>query len=122
MKAKSRPKARPHRAAAGEPAARRATPPQAVKPPAVRAKLVRIGNLRGVRLPKAIIEQAGLTGDVEIAVEENRVVIRPAGGEDLRAGWEEQFKRAIARHGPPESMDPAWEFMPNEFDEKEWTW
>jgi antitoxin MazE len=52
-----------------------------------RAKLVRIGNSRGVRLPKPLIEQAGLSGYVELDVREGAIVIRPAEGP--RAGWAE---------------------------------
>jgi antitoxin MazE len=88
----------------------------------VKAKLVRVGNSRGVRLPKSVIEQAGLTTDVEISVEHNCIIIQPAKKKKPRADWEQRFKKAIAKHGPPQPMDPDWEFMPNEFDEKEWTW
>ena len=88
----------------------------------VKAKLVRIGNSRGVRLPKAVIEQAGLATDVEIAVRDSQVVIRSASANSPRAGWDRAFKLAIAKHGPAEPMDPGWELTPNDFDEKEWTW
>jgi len=89
---------------------------------AVKAKLVRIGNSRGVRLPKAVIEQAGLATDVEIAVRDSQVVIRSARANSPRSGWERAFKLAIAKHGPAEPMDQDWELTPNDFDEKEWTW
>jgi len=94
----------------------------APRPAGIKGKLIRIGNSRGVRLPKAVIEQAGLTDDVEIAVRDGTVVIQSPADANPRAGWEEAFKRAIAKHGPPEPIDPDWELMPNEFDEKEWTW
>ena len=41
----------------------------------MKAQIVRIGNSRGVRLPKAVIEQAGLTEEVELEVRGNTVVI-----------------------------------------------
>jgi antitoxin MazE len=50
----------------------------------MRAHLVRIGNSQGVRLPKAIIEEAGLGRDLDVAVESGAVVIR---GAQARAGW-----------------------------------
>lgn len=54
-------------------------------------RLVRIGNSRGVRLPKAVIEQVGFDDEVELHVEARRVVIervtRP------RAGWAEAVRR-----------------------------
>jgi antitoxin MazE len=88
----------------------------------VRGKLVQIGNSRGVRLPKTVIEQAGLTPDVEIAVHDNQVIIRSARRDIPRAGWEEQIKKALAEHG--EDVDVEWLSAPmrGEFEEKEWTW
>ena len=49
--------------------------------------LIRIGNSQGVRLPKAVIEQAGLTKDLELEVTDGGVVIRPA--KRPRQGWAE---------------------------------
>ena len=34
----------------------------------MKARLVRIGNSRGLRLPKPLIEEAGLKDEVEIAL------------------------------------------------------
>jgi antitoxin MazE len=88
----------------------------------VKGKLVQIGNSRGVRLPKAVIERAGLTADVEITVRDNQVIIRSAGEEGPRAGWEEQIKMALLER--PENMDVDWLDAPSTstFEEKEWTW
>jgi antitoxin MazE len=44
----------------------------------MKARLVRIGNSRGIRLPKAIIDQVGLDDEVELLVEDQRLVIVPA--------------------------------------------
>ncbi len=43
----------------------------------MKARLVRIGNSRGVRLPKPLIEEAGLSDEVELQVRDGSVVIRP---------------------------------------------
>ena len=50
----------------------------------MRAHLVRIGNSQGVRLPKAIIEEARLGRDLDVVVESGAVIIR---GAQARAGW-----------------------------------
>jgi antitoxin MazE len=83
----------------------------------MKVDLVRIGNSRGVRIPKAIIEQCGFGERVEMTVEDGRLVISPL--KHPREGWEEMF-RAAAEAGdlPPE---PEFDF-PNEWDEREWTW
>jgi len=55
----------------------------------MRARIVRIGNSKGIRLPKPIIEQAGITENVDIVVEDEKIIIRPIS--TPRAGWDEAF-------------------------------
>ena len=57
----------------------------------MKARLVRIGNSRGLRLPKAVIEQVGLDDEVELVVEGRRIVITPA--RRPRAGWAEAVQK-----------------------------
>jgi antitoxin MazE len=78
----------------------------------VKARLVRIGNSRGVRLAKPLLEQAGLEDEVEIRVEPGAVIITAAGSP--RAGWAE----AAAKYGPTHLLDApsATRF------EDEWEW
>jgi antitoxin MazE len=62
--------------------------------------LIAIGNSRGIRLPKAVIDQAGLKDDVDITVTRGAVIIRPL--HTARAGWAEAAKacHADGDHGP----------------------
>jgi antitoxin MazE len=83
----------------------------------MKTSLVRIGNSQGVRIPKAIIEQCGLTAEVDLSVKGGAVVI--AASRKPRAGWAEAFKR-MAEAGDDALLIP--DDLPNEFDEKEWTW
>lgn len=79
----------------------------------MRTRLVRIGNSRGLRLPKPLLKQAGLEDEVEIRVEPGALVIAPIA--PPRAGWAE----AAAKHGPSGLLDtPA----ATRFDEEEWRW
>jgi antitoxin MazE len=82
----------------------------------MKTKLVKIGNSRGIRLPKAIIEQVGLTDSVELQVEGDRIVIR--GAADPRAGWEEAAQRMHAC-GDDVLLD---DWVPTKFDQEEWEW
>jgi antitoxin MazE len=84
--------------------------------PLVKARIVRIGNSRGIRIPKPLIEQTGLTEDVEIVVQGNALVISPAGR--ARAGWGEAF-RTMAARGDDRLLD---EPRPTRWDEDEWRW
>jgi len=80
----------------------------------MKARLVRIGNSRGVRLPKAVIRQCGLGEEVEIDVEGDRVVIRPVARRP-RAGWDGAFA-ALSGSGEDRPLDlPA-----SEWDRTEW--
>jgi antitoxin MazE len=82
----------------------------------VRAKLVKIGNSRGVRLSRPLLEQAGLVDDVEISVEPGLLTIRPAPATSRpRAGWAD-----AAAAGPPEPLlDPP---TPTRFEDEDWQW
>jgi antitoxin MazE len=79
----------------------------------MKTRLVRIGNSRGVRIPKAMLEQVGLEDEIELRVEDGALVISPVTAP--RAGWAE----AVAKYGPSELLD---EPSPTRFDEEEWTW
>ena len=72
-------------------------PAKPAKAPVKTVKLVRIGNSRGVRLPKAVIELARLGDEVELAVRGDEVILKSL--EHPRSGWDEAMRRAIAEHG-----------------------
>jgi len=82
----------------------------------MKTKLIRIGNSRGVRLPKTIIEQAGLTEEVELEVRAGAVVIARAALP--RRGWAEAAGE-MRLADDDRLLDPP---IPTHFDEKEWTW
>lgn len=85
-------------------------------------KLVQIGNSKGIRIPKAILKQANLHDEVNLRVEGGQVIIESAS--NPRAGWEEAFKKAIAKHGNAlTEEDREWLDAPlSEEADKEWTW
>jgi antitoxin MazE len=65
--------------------------------------LVRIGNSRGVRIPKPIIEQCGFGDRVSFEISGDRLIIGPA--EAPRAGWAEAFA-AMAAAGDDAELLP----------------
>ncbi|WP_341883079.1 AbrB/MazE/SpoVT family DNA-binding domain-containing protein [Synechococcus sp. UW140] len=79
----------------------------------VRAKLVKIGNSRGVRLAKPMLEVAGLADEVEIEVAPGVLTIRPLA--HPRAGWAE----AAAAFQPEGLIDGM---TATRFDDEEWCW
>ncbi len=82
----------------------------------VRSKVVKIGNSRGIRIPRALLEQAGLSDEVEMLVEENKLIIRSA--RLSRQGWEAQFT-AMAEQADDLLLDQT---PPTQWDADEWTW
>lgn len=83
----------------------------------VKTRIIRIGNSQGVRIPKPMLEQSGLTGDVELEVGDKRIVIHAV--EQPREGWESAFA-AMAEHGDDQLVDPA--VIDSEWDSEEWQW
>ena len=83
-----------------------------------RTRLVRIGNSRGVRIPKPLIEQAGLGDDVAVAVTNGAVIIRSC--RRPREGWAAAFA-AMARHGDDQLLDGSRQAS-GRFDRAEWRW
>lgn len=82
----------------------------------VRSKVIRIGNSRGVRIPRTLLEQAGLEGDVVMIVRGDQLIIQSARAN--RQGWDEQFAR-MAGESDDQLLD---EMTPTRWDEEEWTW
>jgi len=68
----------------------------------VRTRLVRIGNSQGIRIPKPVLEQVGLTGEVELTVQAGSLVLAPV--RTARAGWSDAF-RAMAQRGDDALVD-----------------
>ena len=68
----------------------------------MKTRIVSMGNSRGVRIPKPLLERAGLSGEVEITVEDGAVVIRRA--RKPRAGWAKAF-RMMCRRGDDALLD-----------------
>jgi antitoxin MazE len=82
----------------------------------MKARLVNIGNSRGVRLPKPLIEEAGLVDEVELRVRNGAIVI--AASNPPRAGWADAAERLASRQQSA-LLDPS---TPTRFDETEWQW
>lgn len=84
----------------------------------MRANIIRIGNSQGIRIPKVLLEQSRLGAEVELEVEEDRIVIRPVSRP--RLGWEEKFK-LMAERGDDRMIDENLEPQ-TEWDKDEWVW
>jgi len=82
----------------------------------MKTRIVRIGNSRGVRLPKVVLEEAQLPDEVELRAERGRITICSA--TRPRAGWAEAARRMRAR-GEDQLLDPP---VATQFDREDWEW
>jgi antitoxin MazE len=82
----------------------------------MRAKVVQIGNSRGVRIPKSILTACGIGDMVDLSVDDGKIVLQAA--PQVRQGWAEAAQE-MARQQDDELLDPP---TPTAFDEDEWEW
>jgi antitoxin MazE len=83
----------------------------------MKAQIIRIGNSKGIRIPRPLLEQCHLEGEVELTAQPEGLVVRPVGGP--RQGWAAAFEK-MAHYGDDALLDadaPA-----TEWSRKEWKW
>ena len=84
----------------------------------MRARIIKIGNSHGIRIPKTILEQTGIMNDVELEIKKNHIVIRPIS--NPRTGWNTAFK-AMADEGDDTLINGETRIS-HSWDEEEWQW
>ena len=84
----------------------------------MKAKIIKIGNSRGIRIPKEVIEEVGLGEEVVLEATRNSVVIRPS--RKARFGWGEKFRR-MASLGDDKLLDGNV-ISTSSWDKEEWIW
>ena len=82
----------------------------------MKVKIVRIGNSKGLRLPKPVIDQVGLAEEAELEVRDGEIVISPP--KQARVGWA-AAAQALANRHEDELLDRQ---VPTRFDKQEWEW
>ncbi|MBK8988245.1 MAG: AbrB/MazE/SpoVT family DNA-binding domain-containing protein [Chloroflexi bacterium] len=82
--------------------------------------LIKIGNSQGVRIPKTVIEQAGLAGqELEFAVMADGLLIKPL-RKQPRQEWEQHIRKALQTHAEG-TADTEWLDAPLTTDD-DWEW
>ncbi|MDR9417530.1 AbrB/MazE/SpoVT family DNA-binding domain-containing protein [Gracilimonas sp.] len=85
----------------------------------MKTKIIRIGNSQGVRIPKPLIEESGITEEIEMILRDNEIVLRSA--ETIRKDWEASFEK-MAEQGDDVLLDQEEIEKSSDWDETEWTW
>ncbi len=57
--------------------------------------VIKIGNSKGIRINKAILNRYNIRDAVDLVFEEEQIIIKPI--TNARAGWEEAFKEMHER-------------------------
>ena len=82
----------------------------------MRVNIIPIGTSKGVRLPKAVLEQCNAQNGFELELKDGAVVLHPLN--KPRAGWAKAFQD-MAAAGDDILLDA--ESM-TDFDESDWQW
>ncbi len=82
----------------------------------MKAKLIRMGDSRGVCIPKSLIDEAELQDEVHLRVVGAAILIQS--DSSVRAGWEDAAKEIASRVEDGLIDEP----FPTDFDESEWVW
>jgi antitoxin MazE len=83
----------------------------------MKTRIVRIGNSQGIRIPKSLMEAAGLLSEVNLTTRPGVLMIRPT--LTPRVGWAEAFQ-AMAEHENDKLIDDSNAML--KWDTKEWEW
>ena len=84
----------------------------------MKASVVKIGNSRGIRIPKPIFEQCGFKEEVELEIENESLVVRPTS--QARQNWADAFASMSERN--EDMVESTYESISNEWDHSEWEW
>jgi len=84
----------------------------------MKARIIKIGNSQGIRIPKVLLEQSGLGEEVELEVQDSQIIIHAAGGP--RQGWHEAF-HAMGEEGDDQVLDGDLTGQ-TDWDENAWQW
>ncbi|MFY0652715.1 MAG: AbrB/MazE/SpoVT family DNA-binding domain-containing protein [Cyclobacteriaceae bacterium] len=77
------------------------------------ASIIKIGNSKGLRLNKQILEQYHITDKVKLILEEDQIILKPI--EKPRNGWNEAFQNMSKNGDDNILIDDV--FNDEEFDE-----
>jgi len=84
----------------------------------MKANIIRIGNSRGIRIPKILLQETHLPDEVELEARGAQIVIRPA--QRPRDGWDAHFS-AMAEAGD-DGMLVGDRMVFSSWDNEEWEW
>ncbi|MCD6116546.1 AbrB/MazE/SpoVT family DNA-binding domain-containing protein [bacterium] len=85
----------------------------------MKTKIIKIGNSRGIRLPKVILHQIGIDDEVDLEVDRDRIVLKPI--HRPRSSWRESFQRMHLK-SDDQLLDGNEIVFQTSWDRDEWIW
>jgi len=85
----------------------------------MKTKIVKIGNSRGIRIPKSFIDESGLQNEVELEINDGKIIIKPIS--KAREVWNLAFQK-MAKIGDDALLDSGKLQKQSKWDEEEWEW
>ena len=82
----------------------------------MKAQIIQIGNSQGIRIPKALLQETGISGDVELEVHSEGILIKNT--KTPRSDWDAKFK-AASEFDDDLANDHR---ISTDFEKKEWQW
>jgi len=86
----------------------------------MRAKIIKIGNSKGIRLPKTVLEQCEFKDEVSLQVKDNKLII--TSNKKPRQGWAEEFKKLIKNQKSADDDLKDFREFTTKWEESEWEW
>ena len=85
----------------------------------MKTKIVKIGNSRGIRIPKSFIDESGLKSEVELEIDDGKIIIKPIS--KVREVWESAFRK-MAENDDDTLLDSKTLRKQSKWDKEEWEW
>jgi antitoxin MazE len=82
----------------------------------MKSQIIQIGNSQGIRIPKVLLEESGISGEVGLELRPEGILIRNIG--KPRANWDAAFA-SVADVEDDEVIAPD---TTTQFEVKEWQW
>jgi len=86
----------------------------------MKVKIVKIGNSKGIRIPKVLLRQTGIDDEVNLEVEDDQIILRPS-KRSVRKDWNNSF-RQMAEVKDDKLIDNDNLSNQTVFNEDEWEW
>ena len=83
----------------------------------MKAQIVQIGNSQGIRIPKVLLEESGIKGEVDLEICSEGILIRNIS--KPRADWDNKFELLRDHDNDVPIAEPT---AGSRFETKEWQW